>query len=343
MKKKLITLLQLTIGAGLIAFFFLKIAHSGKLDEFKTALQSAAGNWPLLTLGTALYFVCMCLCTLRWRVLLQAQNVHLSFSRTLVLYFIGHFFSSFMPGATSGDIIKAYYASKETPNLKTEVVSTVFIDRIAGLVGLIVLSVIMMAARFNFFLAYKETRYAMVFNLVLLVMALAGFFVIFRRNLLEKSALFSKLEAKTKVGSIITKVYNAFHVCVNHPGVMSKTIAYSVVNHVFFVSCAALIGMSLGIKMTYIDYLAVFPVINAIAAIPITPGGLGTREGAAIFLLGALNVPAATALAVSLLLYTATLFWALMGGLVYMAFVYTTGYNVKKDMAEEQKAEESKQ
>ncbi|MDD4873179.1 MAG: lysylphosphatidylglycerol synthase transmembrane domain-containing protein [Kiritimatiellae bacterium] len=335
MKKKLITLVQLALGIGLITFFFIKIAHSGKITDFKIAIQSAADNWHFLVFGTALYLLCLVICTTRWVILLKAQNVHLTFPRTLILYFIGHFFSSFMPGATSGDLIKAIYVAREVPDKKTEVVSTVFIDRIIGLVALIILSIAIMITRLKFFLAYKETRVALVFNLVLLGITLAGSFIVFKRNLLEKWSFFSKLEQKTRLGKIITKAYNAFHVCINYPGVLRNTIVLSLLNHVIFIGVAFFFGLSLKVQLNYVDYLTVFPVINAIAALPITPGGLGMREGAAIFLLGALNIPSATALALSLLVYLSTLFWALVGGVVYIVFVYKTGYDARKDITAE--------
>jgi uncharacterized protein (TIRG00374 family) len=332
MNKKVLTFLQLALGAGLIAFFFSKIADSGKLNEFNAAIHSAAVNWPFLLIAITCFFFCIFLCNIRWYLLLGSQQVRLAFGRTLVLYFIGQFFSSFMPGGTSGDLIKAIYVAREVPDKKTEVVSTVFIDRIIGLLGLIILCVIIMTARLDFFLSYKETRVALVFNVALLILTLLGSIVIFKHDLVRKWPFFVRMEETTKMGKILAKAYSAFHVCIKHPGILRNTLLLSIVNHVFFIACAYFLGMALSVKLRFIDYLTVFPVINAIAAIPITPGGLGMREGAAIFLLGALNVPAATALALSLLVYLVVLFWALVGGLVYIAYVYKTGYDARKEM-----------
>lgn len=330
MKKTIITLLQLALGIGLIVFFFLTISHSGKLEEFKTTVQSAAGNWRLLSTGVFLYFICLFACTIRWLLLLKTQNFNITFPRAFALYFIGHFFSSFMPGATSGDLIKAVYVARETPDKKTEVVSTVFIDRILGLLGLIILAVLMMSFRLDFFLAHHATRMALVFNLVMLAGTILGAFVVFGRNLAEKWTFFSQLEERTRLGVIITKAYKAFHLCIRNPGVLSKTIALSVLNHVIIVCVIYCIGISIGVKLRFVDYLTVFPVINAIAGLPVTPGGLGMREGAAIYILGALSVPAPAALALSLLVYLTTLFWAMIGGMVYLVFVLKTGYDADK-------------
>ena len=56
-----------------------------------------------------------------------------------------------------------------------------------------------------------------------------------------------------------------------------------------------------------------FPVIVAIGALPISVGGLGTREGAAMTLLGLYGVSQADAVAASLLTMVAIVFWAIAG------------------------------
>ena len=43
------------------------------------------------------------------------------------------FFNAFLLGSTGGDLLKAYYAARETHHKKTEAVVTVFVDRIIGL------------------------------------------------------------------------------------------------------------------------------------------------------------------------------------------------------------------
>ena len=336
MKKKLITLLQIALGCGVLAFFFWKLAQSGKLVKFQEAILQAAGNWPLLAAGIGIFFVCLLLCAIRWNMLLKSQGVSIPFPQLLVLFFIGHFFSSLLPGAVSGDVFKAYYVARKTPDKKAEVVSTVFIDRIIGMLALLLLTVTMMATRMPFFLACKATRYALVFNLLFLSAAAAGMFIIVRHNLFEKWSFFSHLENKAGLGGVIRKAYAAFHVCLNHPGLLWKTISLSVINHVLFIFSAFLIGTALRIEMAFVDYLTLFPVINAIRTIPLTPGGLGTADAATVLLLHqALNVPEAKALAVSLLVYGAVLFWAMAGGIVYLVFVSRSGYDAHPEMKDD--------
>jgi uncharacterized membrane protein YbhN (UPF0104 family) len=66
----------------------------------------------------------------------------------------------------------------------------------------------------------------------------------------------------------------------------------------------------------------IVPIIICISAVPITPAGLGVRENLFVFLLAGatMQVPPTLALAVSLLAYAGSLFWSIVGGIVYVTF-----------------------
>lgn len=325
MKKKLLTALQFILAAGLIGFFVFQMHKKGQLATFAAALQTSARNWPLLCAGVLLFSVCLALCNWRWKILLAAQGINMTFRRTMMLYFIGQFFSSFMPGATSGDLFKAIYIAKESGSQKTEAVATVFIDRIIGLLALILLTSVVTVLRLDFFLSTPQTKGVMIFNIILLLGMGFGLALVFGQNIFEKIPLFRKLEGKTALGKIISKLYKAFQICIKNPSVLAKTIGLSLLNHVVFIFCAIFIARSIGVSVSVIDFLTVFPIINAVAAIPLTPGGLGTRDAAAVFMLGLLDVAEPMALSISILVYLATIFWSFVGGVVYLFYIFKQG------------------
>lgn len=322
MKKKFLSILQLVFGIAIIAFFVNKMRSEGTLYQFLEATKNAASSWHLLALATFLFLVCLILTNLRWQTLLKAQNINLSFFKSLTLYFIGHFFSIFLPGATTGDILKAVYVAQAAPDRKTEAVSTIVIDRAIGLVALVLLSTVVMLARLDFFLSFDVTRAALILNSCLLAGVIIAAVIVFRKNIFEHSALFKKLEEKTAVGKIISRIYTAFHVCIRSWRTLVITMIYSFANHILFVCIACLVGYAIGLKISIADYFTVFPIINALAGLPLTPGGLGVRDAAAKFLLGALGVAEPVAISTSLLIYLVTLFWSFVGGIVYAIFVF---------------------
>ena len=319
MKRKLIPLIQLLFGLGLITYILSRMHASGELGKVAEFLRSAGGNWHLLLLSFLLFGMCMFCCVKRWQLLLRALGYDLTTIKLCRLYLIGHFFNAFMLGSLGGDLVKAYYVAAETNGKKTEIVSSVFIDRLVGLLALVLLSVTVVLVRFQFFLRHQETRVAMVFILTAFVGSIVGLFVVLKREMFEKFAIFRRLEESSSIGGTIGRVYKSLHFCLNHPSLLVKTMTIAVGNHLAIISATCFLGMAMGMPMSYWDYLTVFPVINAIAAIPLSPGAIGTRESACIFLLGVFSIPASSALTISLLLYSIVMLWSMIGGVVYLS------------------------
>ena len=113
--------------------------------------------------------------------------------------------------------------------------------------------------------------------------------------------------------------------CEHNPVVLLQTMTLSLINHMTLVVSTSLLGYALGIDIPFVDYVTTIPIVNAIAAIPLTPGGLGTRETTAKFLLGVLGVQSSRAVLLSLLLYGSQMFWSLVGGIVYLSYAYKSG------------------
>ena len=325
MKQKLIAVAQSALGLGILGFIIYRLHAKGELEELGAAFQAAAGNWPTLLLGASLFAVCLVFCALRWKLLLHAIGIHIRLGRIFVLYMVGHFFNAFLFGSTGGDVVKAYYVSSETDHKKTEVVATVFIDRILGLLALVGLSVTMLLLRLQFFLSHPQTRIAVFFNAAVLIGTVLGLVIVFRKNVFEHFSLFRRLEEQTAVGRIIGKVYNAFRLCLNHPGLLSRALLLSLANHVTLIVSVYFLGSAIGLKLRFMEYLTIFPTINSVAALPLTPGGIGTREAAAAELLGVFGVSSADAVTVSLLIWASVFAWSLLGGVVYCFFSISRG------------------
>lgn len=325
MKRKLASLAQFAVGAGILAYILFKLHSRGDLHKLALALNTAAGRWPYLVAAFLGFGLCIFLCILRWQVLLEALGIRLPLRRLSALYYIGQFFNAFMFGATGGDVAKAYYVATETHHKRTEVVATVFIDRIVGLFALMVLTIAIMLARLRFFLATPEMRAAFVFSAVMVVGSLSGLALMFRRNLAERLPLFRWIEQRTPIREILTRAHNAFRLCMRSRSVLIKTGILSLLNHVGSLVAIFYLGLALRIDLGFVDYLTVFPAINAIAAMPITPSGLGTRESACLFLLGPLGVSPSAAVTLSLLYYGTLMAWSLVGGLVYLFYTLRRG------------------
>ena len=116
------------------------------------ASGSSRGPLPsLLLVGLAL-----CLGVVRWRIVLKAQGLDLSLARATRISFVAQFFNSFLLGSTGGDLIKAYYAARETHHRKTEAVTTVFVDRLVGLWAMLLFAGMMMPPNLHMLRQHRE-------------------------------------------------------------------------------------------------------------------------------------------------------------------------------------------
>jgi uncharacterized protein (TIRG00374 family) len=284
------------------------------------SFAAAWTHWPALVLAAICVLLCLIFSVVRWRMILTAQGLELPWGKAWAIVFIGQFFNSFMFGATGGDVVKAYYAARETGHRKTEAVSTVFIDRVVGLMGLIVLTTSVMAARVRFFLADARTRYALLFMGAVAAVTVAALIAMYAARGLSRLVPAATRLLATRPGAIFHRAYRSFYLVLTHPALLAATLAISMANHFLLIVSMWAIGYALGMAIPFADYLSLGPAVNAIAAIPITPGGLGVRESAMVVYMSVVNVPATQALPLSLLGYAIALLWSLAGGLVFMMY-----------------------
>lgn len=92
-----------------------------------------------LHLSLPLYLSTFIFSTKRWSLFIsssQDPSDNVPFRRLLSLYFIGAFFSTFLPGIVGGDAVKGYYLYKSNGR-GGAVLASIFIDRYLGFSALI--------------------------------------------------------------------------------------------------------------------------------------------------------------------------------------------------------------
>jgi uncharacterized protein (TIRG00374 family) len=73
---------------------------------------------------------------------LKANSFNLSFRSNLELYFLGMFYNFFIPGGIGGDAYKVYILNKKLGWELKKITSTIFNDRLSGLLAICVLILI---------------------------------------------------------------------------------------------------------------------------------------------------------------------------------------------------------
>ena len=97
------------------------------------------------------------------------------------------------------------------------------------------------------------------------------------------------------------------------PGLAVEVLTAAFAYQLAVMLTAFLAAHALGLRVGWTAILAFFPAVAIIQVIPVTLGGLGTREGALVFFLHDLNVSSADAIALGLLFYGINLIVSLAG------------------------------
>lgn len=323
------TALRLGICAGLLAYL-LKRVDVGAVGR---VLAQTLTEWPWWIIGLALTFLGLFAGVLRWKEILAAQGMPLPLGRVFRIFFIGQFFNAFMLGACGGDMARAYYVIQGWQRgRRAEAVSTVFVDRAVGLFVTIVFCCVMIVLRVRLFIDYQGTRWPGILMFVFLIGSVVAIVALFRRNLFEHWAFFRRLETGTRFGPYIRRAYEALYLYRNHLRVMFLSLVLSLLNLLFLTLACYSFGASLGVQVSLTDYLTLFPIISVIAAIPITPGSLGVREGLFMAMFQDIGVGPHYSLSLSLMVYASGVVWSLFGGLLFIGYSAESGHTLRAEL-----------
>src|SRR5262245_9189164 len=142
MQQRLFNVLRWSIAVAGVAYVLDKLSW----QEIVVMVRQAN---PLYLGAAFLIFPLTFLITgIRWHWLMQMLGIRMGRARAFILNMVGAFYSTFMPGSTGGDVVKAYYASKFT-TLRTHAVMSVVVDRVVGLVALVIVGGVMAAWQYQ--------------------------------------------------------------------------------------------------------------------------------------------------------------------------------------------------
>jgi uncharacterized protein (TIRG00374 family) len=209
---------------------------------------------------------------IRWGLLMRARGLETTIWKRFRLIMVGAFFNFCMPGMTGGDLIKAYYAAKNSDR-RTDAVMSVIFDRIAGLIALILL-----AGFAGLFWLQDEVARWITLGIWLGLAAMAcGAFVFFNipmRNRLGISWILRGLPAQ----KWLLKIDDAATAYGNHKGALAAATAITIPVHLATVTAAVLAGYALGMRVPLGLAVTKLPIVFLSGAVPLTYQGLGVME-----------------------------------------------------------------
>lgn len=258
---------------------------------------------------------------IRWRMVLEVQGLHLPLRRATGITFVAQFFNSFLLGSTGGDLIKAYYAARETHHKKTEAVVTVFVDRLIGLWSMLLFAAMMMLPNSNLILSHEKLGASALLILGLLAGCTTVLFLAFWGGLSKRFPRARGFLRKLPKGEMLERSLDSCRQFGRHRAFIFKAALISMAVNAVCVLQVMTLSRGLGLTISPVALFVIVPIVSCISAMPITPSGIGVRENLFVLMLAApaINIPETTALSLSLLTYSGSLFWSLVGGVVYVS------------------------
>ncbi|MFH1222766.1 MAG: lysylphosphatidylglycerol synthase transmembrane domain-containing protein [Pseudomonadota bacterium] len=273
-KTVLIYSLKFAIAGGLIYYMI----SSGQLNI--AAVYEAKNNYLLITLAFVMIFASALINFYRWDLLLKGQDIHLKAKDVISLCFIGLFFTTMLPGAVGGDIVKSVYITRKTHGRKTAAVTTILLDRLIGAVALIVIATVGLLLHYKVFSQQPALR-TLGITIVLVLVGIVAFTLLMLSRRVNRNRKWQALLKNLPLSTIIIKVYEAFHAYRNKHKYLTWALLVSFVTHglnilAFYTITRALNFDSLNIYA----YLFIVPVGLITTAIPLAPAGIGIGQAA---------------------------------------------------------------
>jgi hypothetical protein len=254
----------------------------------------------------------------RWRLALQVQGLRLSWGRAIEITLVAHLFNSVLLGSNGGDVIKAWYAARETHHKKTEAVLTVVVDRLIGLWAMLLFACAMMVLNLRLML---DNAWLRVLAVVIFAMMSAGSVVLGMAFWGGISKRWSGARAwlrRLPKGAWLESTLDSCRLFGRAPWFVTRSLGISLLLNAACVAQFIVLAHGMGLAIAPALMFAAVPVVICISALPITPNGLGVRENLFVQMLAVIGVDPTSALSLSLLGYAGSLSWSLVGGGVYL-------------------------
>jgi glycosyltransferase 2 family protein len=269
--------IRLFFVAGIFAF----LSYKG-LFSWDALWQACTYPWALMASAVIVWLVYL-ITVLRWWLLLRAQGLELSFWAALRVAWIGQFFNTVLPGAASGDVVKAYYLGKAAKTPLTQAVGSTLLDRVVGLGALVILS----AGAMMFHPVSLPSGFAWPVQCCA-VAFFGGFLYLY--FIPEKwdcvRFVLKWMEGVHPSLGGLTRIYATLLDVRRFPLLVAFMVLLSIFDHILICYGLVLMAHTLQGTLSLWDVLCVAPIGFLVTVVPVAPVGLGTGNLAFLVLFG---------------------------------------------------------
>ena len=314
-----------------------KLAFSAGLMWLLVSRIDAARFWavaressvPWLCVALLAYALVVLGASWRWRRLLMIQGVSMPFTATLESSVVALFFNNFLPTNIGGDVMRVRDSAGPAGS-STRATTVIVVDRVVGLVGLVLVAAIGAA------LSGERLPFAPIWIWAGLAAGVSGGTVaLFLPSTLDRLIEPLTRLQETWLGSQLAAISGTLAKFRAQPAGLVEALALSVLVQMTSVGVYAAVAAALNVRVGLVDMALIVPLAALIQVLPFSINGIGLREAAFTVLLGRVGVPAEAALLVSLEATALILGFSMLGAGLYVLRSQATRDDVQPTAAVE--------
>jgi len=275
-------IIKLIITIAIFYFLFKEI----DFVEFSKIIFNSHGGWILVAL--LMQLTSTYLAAYRWFKISQLLVFKEKLSFYVQSYFKGTFFNQVLPSSIGGDAVRIIDLTRKKYE-KKEAFYGVFVDRVVGLVGLLVLNLL---ATLIFFGTFDNDFSLLI--IIITVSGISGFALLFQLHRLTFLADIKFLNLFVRLANRLNSLYASRVLLIKH-------ISISVIVHLFSVLTMYGLSLALGLDLSFQTLLIAVPPVFLLTIVPISLAGWGVREGAMIGIFMLIGADQTKVLAMSIL------------------------------------------
>ncbi|HAL91926.1 MAG TPA: hypothetical protein DCM68_02740 [Verrucomicrobia bacterium] len=302
------------------------------LDVRELAARAKNVDVSYLAASLLFSFLMVAASTWKWWYLMRLQGFSIPFTRMFRWYFIGYFYSNFLPSNVGGDVARAWLAGRQVHAPGAALVA-VFAERFTGLVFLLLMAVTLP------FLAPPLWRHpAVAVGIVAGACGLAGIALAWLGGKAGmRSAVFGRAVEKIrgwvradrpgrprrlwekaceKCGRFSTRAGDLWEIIRRRPAAFASVAGLTALFYGLVIGNVALGYRAFGAWPDLSALACVLPVALMVAMLPVTLGNLGIAEGSYVFYFGLIGMGRELTLAMGLLLRMKIIILGVIGMLV---------------------------
>jgi len=254
----------------------------------------------------------------KWQLLIRSLGVQYGWRRSIQVTLIGFFVGFITPGRI-GDIARSFYLRNDTKLALSASISTVFVDRLLDLMVVLVLgmfSILLFSQYYSSRLFYSLISIAVVLFFGLYITTKKRTVKALLRPLYKKII---PLKYKAKLSKGFNTFYESVFAYKKNKKLLFTLLVINIINWFVIFTFMYVIAIIIGLSVSFYYILLIAPIIVLVEIIPISIGGIGTREAAIVFLLSFVNIDSVLAVSYSLV-YMVLAGWtfAMVGAVLWL-------------------------